>query len=194
MSQSNLRAKILKEAIGIVYREGIERITVRSLARKLGYSPAAIYLHFSSKAELEYEIGFHGFELLWQAMSPAFSSEDSRVALAELMRRYIDFGISNPQLYRLMFQDMTRLQGEEFANDARVARVREGVVSVYRHGLEQGSFRPCDPELETAVGWAVLHGFVQLTIHGLLPSEGLSSDPAPVLEALIDQRIRALSP
>jgi AcrR family transcriptional regulator len=192
MLQAGLRAKILEEAIGIVYREGVDRITMRSLARKLGYSPAAIYLHFSSKAELEFEIGFHGFELLWRAISPALSREDPRDALAELMNRYIDFGISNPQLYRLMFQDMTRLREGEFANDLRVARVRHGVVSVYEKGLEQGSFRPCDPELETAVGWAILHGFVQLTIHGLLPSEGLSSDPGPVREALVEQRVRAL--
>ena len=192
MSQADLRAKILEEAIGIVYSEGVDRITMRSLARKLGLSPAAIYLHFSSKTELEFEIGFHGFELLWREMSPAFSRKDPSGALGELMRRYIDFGLSNPQLYRLMFQDMTRLQGSEFANDPRVARVRHGVVSVYESGLEQGLFLPCDPELETAVGWAVLHGFVQLTIHGLLPSEGLSSDPAPVREALIEQRVRAL--
>jgi AcrR family transcriptional regulator len=192
MTPTELRAKILEEAIGIVYREGVERITMRSLARKLGYSPAAIYLHFASKAELEFEIGFHGFELLWREMSPAFSRDDPRQALAELMRRYIDFGLSNPQLYRLMFQDMARLQEGEFANDLRVARVRHGVISVYEKGLEQGSFRPCNAELETAVGWAVLHGFVQLTIHGLLPSEGLSSDPAPVREALIEQRVRAL--
>jgi AcrR family transcriptional regulator len=166
MSQADQRKKILEEAIGIVYREGVDRITMRSLARKLGYSPAAIYLHFGSKQELEFEIGFHGFELLWQEMSP--------------------------QLYRLMFQDMTRLQDGEFANDPRVARVRQGVVSVYRSGLERGLLIPCDPEFETAVGWAALHGFVQLTIHGLLPSPGLQSDPAPVRDALIRQRVRAL--
>jgi AcrR family transcriptional regulator len=194
MSQVDLRAKILEEAIGIVYREGVDRITMRSLARKLGYSPAAIYLHFRSKAELEYEIGFHGFEVLWRELSPAFSREDAEEALAELMRRYIEFGISNPQLYRLMFQDMTRLREGEFANDPRVARVRHGVISIYRRGLEGGAFRSCDPELETAVGWAGLHGFVLLTIQGVFPSEGLSSDPVPVRELLVQQRVRALRP
>ena len=192
MSQADLRKKILEEAIGIVYREGVDRITMRSLARKLGYSPAAIYNHFRSKQELEFEIGFHGFELLWQEMSPAFSREDSLEGLADLMRRYIDFGLSHPQLYRLMFQDMTRLQDGEFANDPRVARVRQGVISVYKSGLERGLLIPCDPEFETAVGWATVHGFVQLTIHGLLPSPGLQSDPAPVRDALIQQRVRAL--
>lgn len=193
MSQPDLRAKILEEAIGIVYREGVDRITMRSLARKLGYSPAAIYLHFRSKAELEFEIGFHGFEMLWREMSPALDFEDPGEALAQLMRRYIEFGISNPQLYRLMFQDMTRLQEGEFADDPRVARVRLAVVSVYQRGLERGTFRPSDPQLETAVGWAGLHGFVQLTIDGALPTDGLTSDPASVRELLIEQRVRALS-
>lgn len=192
MSQRDLREKILEEAIGLLYREGVERITMRSLAHKLGYSAASIYLHFRSKEELELEIGFHGFERLWQAMSPAFSIEDPRRALVEMLARYGDFGLSNPQLYRLMFQDMTRLREGEFPEDPRVARVREGVVSVYRRGVEAGVFRRVDAELEAAVGWAALHGFVQLTIDGLLPTQGLSSDPRPVRDALIDQRVRVL--
>lgn len=192
-SHPDLRAKILQEAIGIVYREGVDRITMRSLARKLGYSAATIYLHFRSKEELEFEIGFHGFELLWRAMCPAFQREDPCRALSELMHRYIDFGVSHPQLYRLMFQDMSRLREGAFATDPRVARIRQGVTSVYRRGLERGSLRLGDPELETAVGWALLHGFVLLTIHGMLPTEGLSSDPGPVREALIEQRVRALA-
>lgn len=193
MNDNELRTKILQEAIGIVFREGVERITMRAIASKLGYSPATIYLHFRSKAELELEIGFHGFELLWREVSPAFAIEDPHEALSTLMRRYVTFGFAHPQLYRLMFQDMTRLQEGEFADDPRVSHVREGVVSIYRRGIESGVFEACSPELETAVGWASLHGFVMLAIHGLLPSEGLSSDPAPVLDRLIQQRMRALA-
>ncbi|MEN8183158.1 MAG: TetR/AcrR family transcriptional regulator [Myxococcota bacterium] len=188
-----LRTKILEEAIGIVYREGVDRVTMRSLAAKLGLSPAAIYLHFRNKEELEFEIGFHGFDLLWVAMAPAFSRADPQEALAEVLRRYMNFGIENPELYRLMFQDMTRLQAGGFPEDPRVARVRQGVVSVYRRGVESGDFRSCDAELETAVGWAWVHGFVQLVNHGQLPSHGLSSVPSMVRDTLIEQRVQALA-
>ena len=44
LSGESLRQKILEEAIGIVYREGVDRITMRALGEKLGYSPATIYL------------------------------------------------------------------------------------------------------------------------------------------------------
>ena len=40
MIHSNLRDKILEEAIGILYRDGVERITMRALAGALDYSPA----------------------------------------------------------------------------------------------------------------------------------------------------------
>ena len=49
---ADLATRILREAIDIVSREGADRITMRSLAEKLGYSVATIYIYFRNKDEL----------------------------------------------------------------------------------------------------------------------------------------------
>ena len=103
--QANLREKILEEAIGILYRDGVERTTMRALASALDYSPATLYRYFRSKQELIREIALHGFVRLEETIEPSASLEDPLEAAADCMRRYIDFGLTNPQLYRLMFQE-----------------------------------------------------------------------------------------
>jgi AcrR family transcriptional regulator len=46
------RERVLGEALGILDREGVEAITMRRLAEKLGVSAMAIYNHVSSKRDL----------------------------------------------------------------------------------------------------------------------------------------------
>ena len=46
------RSEILGAAREIFVRQGFRGFSMRTLARFVGYSPAAIYLHFTSKEEL----------------------------------------------------------------------------------------------------------------------------------------------
>jgi AcrR family transcriptional regulator len=71
LPSETLRTKILEQSIGIVYRGGPRRITMRSPSQKLGYSPGTIYLHFRNKQELLKEIALHGFDALGDAVTAA---------------------------------------------------------------------------------------------------------------------------
>ncbi len=193
---SDLRKKILAEAIGIVYREGPKSVTMRSLAEKLGYSAATIYLHFENKEELLKEIALHGFDVLTEAMEPASRIGDPAVALSEALHRYIDFGIEHAELYRLMFDEIgpeplhAQLSTEE---EARATRPWNIGREIYERGMETGVFQARDPDLEASIGWALLHGFVQLSTPGQLLLKGEGSQRFRELrEAVVNSRIEAL--
>jgi AcrR family transcriptional regulator len=189
-----IRRRILDEAIGLLAREGPERMTMRALGERIDHSPASIYLHFRSKEALEIEIALRGFALLWETLAPALELDDPRKALAESMRRYLEFGLANRELYRHMFEAPSHLQQDPFSSDPSLERVRRTVVSLYERGVREGVFRPCDPEVESAVGWAALHGYVLFVNQGYLPDQSLRCPPQAVGEALIEQRLRALEP
>lgn len=193
---SELRNKILEEAIGIVYREGPARVTMRSLAEKLGYSSATIYLHFENKEELLKEIALHGFDRLSEEMESIAGITDLFAALKEAGRRYIRFGLDHPELYRLMFQEntlssfSTRYSVEELQSAFRVWAL---VRSLYARGIESGAFRLSDPDRELAISWATVHGYVQL-----VTGERLAVDraawAAEIADAIVDDRVRAVRP
>ena len=169
MIQPNLREKILEEAIGILYRDGVERITMRALAAALGYSPATLYRYFRSKQELIREIALHGFMRLEETIEASASVEDPLDAAVDCMRRYIDFGLANPQLYRLMFQEF---DVESYSERERAHRELTWVFarSLHIRAIESDVFRRGDPDAQTSATWSTLHGFLMLAFTQRLPS------------------------
>jgi len=168
---------------------------MRSLAEKLGYSAATIYLHFKNKEELIKEIGLHGYDRLAAAMEPSLAIDDPVRAVDDCARRYIDFGLANYPLYRLMFTDISPTERTP-QEQARVMRSRDLAIELYRRGMERGVFRRADLRVETMIGWSLLHGFVQLAAEGRLPPnpDGSQADVRAVREAIVAARLAALRP
>jgi AcrR family transcriptional regulator len=46
------RARIIEAAESVFQAEGLEGATLRSIAARAGYTPAALYFHFDSKEAL----------------------------------------------------------------------------------------------------------------------------------------------
>jgi AcrR family transcriptional regulator len=164
------RQKILEEALKLVAQEGADRITMRALAQRLGYSPAAIYLHFRSKEDLLQQLALCGFEKLVEATEGAHRQADLREAIIEGGRRYLDFALENPALYRLMFEeiDLARYRGDPspfVPGRALFDLYRD----LYGRAVAAGAIRCVDPELHTVIGWSAVHGFAMLALSGRVP-------------------------
>ena len=164
------RQKILEEAFELVAREGAESFTMRALAQRLGYSPAAIYLHFRNKEELLQEIAVCGFERLVEATQGASQLADLREAIVEGGRRYLDFALANPALYRLMFEeiDLAKYRGDPspFVPGRALFEIYR---DLYSRAIASGAVRAVDPEIQTVIGWSAVHGFAMLALSGRLP-------------------------
>lgn len=174
--RSSLREKILQEAIDIVQKHGVESITMRSLAEKLGHSPATIYMYFQSKRELLHDLALEGFDRLTEAVESSLRLPDPGEAMVEAAKRYIDFGLANPEIYRLMFQH-TSIQAFSADDIAHRARLWNLFRDAHARGIAAGALREGDPDAFNMVGWSMLHGFVLLALSGRNPSpfmEGLS--------------------
>jgi len=193
MIQPNLREKILEEAIGILYRDGVERITMRALANALDYSPATLYRYFRSKHELIREIALQGFARLEEAVEVSAGSSDPAEAVAESMRRYIHFGLTHPQLYRLMFQEFP-IESYSERELAHFGLLWAFGRSLHVRGIEAGVFAPGDPDVETSTTWATMHGFVQLALSQRLPNPAAeySGQLTALCDGVIESRLRGL--
>ena len=193
-SAGALRQKILDEAIGTICREGIERITMRALAEKLGYSPATIYLHFKNKEDLTNEVATHGFLRLEEIARPVLEMDDPVEAVSEGLRRYVDFGLTNGELYRLMFREFPPASWADAATD-RTDEIWALYRKLFQRGMERGAFRRSDPDVAIAMLWAACHGFVELALSERMPPRQTpETGLAAMRDALVDDRIRALRP
>jgi AcrR family transcriptional regulator len=82
-------------------------VSVRAVAEAVGVTPPSIYRHFADKAELIFEVCARHFTALEDyIMGTTAGIEDPVERLAGLGKAYIEFGVANPEPYRIMF--MTR--------------------------------------------------------------------------------------
>ena len=196
-----LRAAILRAADEEFSRHGYEDFSLRRVAERIGYSPTTIYLYFQNKDDLLLQTvksGFAAFDVAIQ--NAARLSDQPLQQLENLGRAYLDFGISNPTLYRMMFMQPTdfhllpRLLGsgtpdaEKQDADENAHRVvaQELLVEAVERGIAQGTLRAGDATLMADALWASVHGLVSLAASPLMEPDHARKVAAPLLQTVID--------
>ncbi len=112
------REQILQTLAAMLEQPGAERITTAALARQLGFSEAALYRHFASKAQMfEGLIDFietSVFTLVRQiaALEEGQGAEDGARRAARIVAMVLQFGERNPGMVRVMVGDALVLEHE----------------------------------------------------------------------------------
>ena len=104
-----VRRSILDAARDLFVTEGYHNVSIRKIAERIEYSPAAIYGYFPSKDDIFIALAEEGFRLLSDPDDP--THRDRTPALAPLARihaifwRLYEFSRDHPQYFALMFVD-----------------------------------------------------------------------------------------
>lgn len=144
---------IVLEALAVLDDEGLDNLTTRNVARRLGVTQPALYAHVASLDELRGLVAAHGAEELSAAVRAAVAGlppSDAVVAMAHAYRAYVR---AHPDRYLLQLsapRTAAYLEATE--------RAAEAVRAVLRaHGLDE------EQVLETHLAFrAAVHGFVHL--------------------------------
>lgn len=148
----------------LLEEEGLEALTMRRLAERVGIRAPSLYKHLPDKAALEAAIIATGFEEAAAAFEQAVdrAGEGAGDALVALAAAYRRFALEHPHLYRLMTNGpLPRahlppgLEGRTAAPLLRVAgsEARARAVWAFAHGmvmLELDQRFPPDADLDAA--------------------------------------------
>jgi AcrR family transcriptional regulator len=165
-----LRDKILDAARELFASEGYDSVTMRRIADRIEYSPTAIYLHFKDKSELLQELVTTDF-----AAFAAVFGKVARIAhpierLRAAGRAYIDFGLTHPHHYRLMFEMRIPIDKPEPAPATPDLNGYLFLRSIVAEAIAAGHMREelSDAEATAQVLWAGVHGITSLLLcrHG----------------------------
>ncbi len=97
-------AQIKEVAIELAREDGWNKLTVRALADKMGYTPPILYQHFQNKDHLLSEIIAEGFEQLYASVKAAANETASpSEALVAVARARFRFAERHNALHSLMF-------------------------------------------------------------------------------------------
>jgi AcrR family transcriptional regulator len=153
------RSEILGAAREIFVRRGFEGFSMRSLAHSVGYSPAAIYLHFTSKEELFDVLVEESFVHLYEALGILLRErgKDPVQQLKRGLRLYVEWGLKHPSEYQIAF-----VVRNPAKRPYRTHRAFDLARSLVKLCLGRSKAAERELELRTQALWAATHGITSL--------------------------------
>ena len=101
-----VRHAILDAARDLFVSEGYSNVSMRKIADRIEYSPAAIYSYFPSKDDIFFALAEEGFRLLAEtASATAQKSADPFERLRNGLWAFYEFSKKQPEYFALMFVD-----------------------------------------------------------------------------------------
>ena len=169
---------ILDAARDLFVTHGYQQVSIRKIAERIEYSPAAIYSYFPSKDDIFFALAQEGFDLLFAyAEVPDIGpDEDPADRLHRQFWRYYEFSKEYPEYFALMFLDRTVPRiSQNWERFGLVAEKKHDLIVGIQHAIDAGAFPP------GTAAYAVFH-IVLAAIHGVA-SQRLCDRLPPGLDA-----------
>lgn len=174
----NLRAKLIDTAIDIIREEGVEAVTLRALAARIGVSHAAPYRHFASKRALLAAIATEGFRQMLESQRE-WLDRSARDPLSQVRATgiaYIDFAQKHPEHFRIMFGREVGPRSKFPELQAASTPTFMSVVDGVRRCQAEGILRTDSATNIAMMLWAAVHGLTILAMDRQIPLR-LNDDP-----------------
>ncbi len=164
--------EILAAARDLFLEHGIEGVSTRQIATRVGISQTALYVYFKSKGEMLDRLSEGAFRKLGQAMREVGGRHSDPVQfLRAWIPEYVRFGIRHPDEYRLAFllrdgrrQGVLLPREQRQTEGMQVFQAFQGHVAAAQAGGSLHSSATASSQAVAQALWAAMHGLVALLL------------------------------
>ncbi|MCV3243006.1 TetR/AcrR family transcriptional regulator [Mesorhizobium sp. ZC-5] len=187
--KAELRSELVAAAHALVKDEGYEGLTIRKLAKRVGYAPMSVYSYFADKQDILLALAEDVFEQLARRAERNLP-EEPLAALRHGMREFAAFGLENPNEYRIIFMTQKpqpadpEMAAELEKKNPALLSMRKCVMACLEAGLLKG-----DEHAITTFLWTTTHGAISAVINFPQYSFGPGQDYA---DAVIELALAAI--
>lgn len=178
-----LRELILQAATEIVIENGLEGLSARELAKRIGYSPGTLYNVFDNLDDLLLTIEARLLDDLAERLAQTDLTGSPQEQVRQLATTYYDFTQESPNLWNLLLQH--RLPTQQGVPEWYQTKLDSLLVPL-QAALEPllGDVDPPSKHRATRTFWATLHGVTSLST-----TDKLSPVPAQEQSALVNDMV-----
>lgn len=170
LERQQLRTMIIDAARELFVSKGIDAVTMREIAKRIGYSATSIYLHFTDKEAVLRAILDADMLALATSLKDILQISDPVTRLQALGLGYAEFALKFPNHYRLMFMAertpcdpaTSGLEHNSAEQDAYF-QLKSVVGAVHAANFFREDLQDVDLIAQTV--WAGIHGVCALQIN-----------------------------
>src|SRR5919204_2950669 len=190
-----VRRAILDAARDLFISEGYDHVSIRKIAERIEYSPAAIYGYFPSKDDIFFALAEEGFRLLF-TFGEAPAAADPLDEIRGMFWHYYEFSKAHPEYFALMFLDRSVPRiSSEWHRFGFVGEIKHHMGERIQRAIDAGAFPSgTPPQAVFRILLTAVHGAATMRLCDRLASgddaDALARD---TLEAAL-QGLRAGAP
>jgi AcrR family transcriptional regulator len=164
----DLRSALIEAALEILRTDGVESLSLRTLAKMTSVTQAAPYSHFRNKDDLLAAVAETGFQrLALQMAEDATGLSGVQPRIEKLMQSYMRFACENKPLFQLMFsRELSALK--DYPTLAMTAGKSYSLISAV---LAKRTSSTEDTRFLTVMIWSLCHGLTMMIIDEKLKPE-----------------------
>ena len=165
-----MHKRILDSARKIFLEKGYEQTSIRNIASEINYSPGSIYFYFKDKNEIFYQLHELGFQKMAEANQMLAGMENPLLRLHKMGENYINFGLSQPEFYDVMFIQRAPMQVLEQMDDCdwhHGENALNFLRSTVDECMQKGLIKKGNVDSVSMGIWGMVHGLVSLAIRQL---------------------------
>jgi AcrR family transcriptional regulator len=155
-----VREAILDAARDLFVSDGYRNVSIRKIAERIEYSPAAIYSYFPSKDDIFFALAEEGFRRLDAKVRSAGQFDDPLADVRAAWWAYYEFSKEQREFFELMFVDRSVPQiTERWTGLAFVHQMLAFAAERLQRCIDAGVFHPdTDAEVAMHLIWGALTG------------------------------------
>jgi AcrR family transcriptional regulator len=156
------RERILAAARKVFDRHGLEGLSLRDVAARVGITPMAIYRHFDSKEALVDALVLDALED-WSARVAALPAAEGIAKIEQLSEAFLDFALHEPRRFEAAFLLPSR-KARRYPDDFAAGRSPAGNVQIraLEEAIRQGQLAGGQPVEIVLINAALSQGLVTL--------------------------------
>jgi AcrR family transcriptional regulator len=166
----NLRAALLEAAETTLREQGVDALSLRDLARRVGVSHGAPRSHFIDRQALLDALAVRGFTRLSDELDSTIASGgDFEHCLRSVARAYVGFAVTDAALMDLMFTAKNATPSPDLT--AAASRLFDNFGGLIQRGVRDGKLTAVDPLRLQLLFAALLQGTATLLASGRITQE-----------------------
>jgi AcrR family transcriptional regulator len=165
-----MRERILDAAFTLLQEEGIEGVSIRKIADRIGVSHMSLYTYFENRAAIVKSLRERAYARMEAFCAESLHRAETGDVLAQIrasLERFVQLARDYPKLYQLAWRrspDSTSWR----VDSENLTRILDYHARLIERCIERGQCAARDPDLAAVTAFSIVNGTLVL-VHNLAP-------------------------